>query len=331
MITKKIRLFAKNIVFTFIVVALFFCLMEMICRILGLGVNTGAGILEKTGLFKFKVINRKGQVDRDVFIETGPRVYPISQYKRSNFNNVDKVQKEEHVIVTIGDSCTYGLEMKEDETFPCFLETILNSYSIDKKFRVFNFGWPGYASSQGSLFLEKYIENIQPDMVIAWFGANDGAYAPFCSDKEFYYRKNHKLVKLHNFFYTHLRFYRILRNLNLRYFQELVDKSFKNPFDGKHRKRRVSPEDFKYNLMKMKRICEENNCRVLFIWHCWLFDGELKKHKEYKPITPYLDLCDIYSLKKESVKEYFADYCHPSSEGHKIIAEEIAKRILDHL
>ena len=83
-----------------------------------------------------------------------------------------------------------------------------------------------------------------------------------------------------------------------------------------------------HNLMEMKEICKENNCTLLFIWHCWLLDGKLKRHKEYKPETPYLDICNIYHLQKQNSDIFFADYCHPSAKGHKIIAEEIAKKIV---
>ena len=145
----------KKIAFSALIVILFFSLLEMVCRILALEVNTGVGPLDETTLVKFEIVNEKNQVDRDIFIETGPNVHSINQYNRSDFNDIVTARHDEYIIVAIGDSCTYGLGVNRNETFSYYLEKILNDYNFGKEFRVFNFGWPGYASSQGVVFFGK--------------------------------------------------------------------------------------------------------------------------------------------------------------------------------
>ena len=88
-------------------------------------------------------------------LKTGSNVRSINQYNRSDFNDIVTARHDEYIIVAIGDSCTYGLGVNRNETFSYYLEKILNDYNFGKEFRVFNFGWPGYASSQGVVFFGK--------------------------------------------------------------------------------------------------------------------------------------------------------------------------------
>jgi len=316
----------KKIIIAILVPCLVFIFLEIILRISNFEVNTGKGPIEEASFFNFE-INKKKE-DRDIFIETGPRIYPpgYKQYRCWNFELNKSV--DEFRILTLGDSCTYGLGVDMEETFPYFLEKQLGNFINKSKVRIFNFGFPGYTSFQGLLFLKRYIKLLKPDLLIVWFGANDACFAPFFSDKEFYGQRNNivGLVKIHNILYKHSKLYRFLKNMNLYYFRKLVDRSFNYPVEKKCNKYRVSSEDFLLNLDQMKKICKDYHCKILFIWHCWYIDGKLFRHQGYKPLRPYIDLYKIYSPISEKDK-YFLTHCHAAKLGHLLIARNIAEEI----
>jgi lysophospholipase L1-like esterase len=327
---ERRKLLCKRITIALCIPALFFGLIELGLRVWKIEVNTGQGPLEKENFFNFKLVSaEKELVDRDLHIETGPKLYPPDsgayRYRDKNFEK----QPREYRILTLGDSSTYGLGVKNP--YPYYLERALNSYETNFTFKVFNFGYPGYSSFQGMLFLKRYIAELKPDFVIAWFGANDECFAPFYTDREFYYQRDKilKLVKIHNFLYSHLRLYRILRNINLNYFRKLVTRSFNAPEQqSRPFRRRVSPSEFRENLEEIKRISRSNNSQVLFIWHNWLIDGKMQAYSEYEPISPYIDLREIYLKGEKAEEDYYLDHCHPNELGHQLIGKVLAEKII---
>lgn len=325
---ERRKLLFRKIITALCIPALFFGLIELGLRVWQIEVNTGQGPLEKRNFFNFKLVSAKKEgVDRDLNIETGPKLYPPdSAAYRCRYKNFEK-QPHEYRILTLGDSSTYGLGVKRP--YPYHLEKALNSYQTNFTFKVFNFGYPGYSSFQGMLFLKRYIADLKPDFIIAWFGANDGCFAPFYTDREFYQRdKILKLVRIHNFLYSHLRLYRILRNINLNYFRKLVTRSFNAAGQRSYSRTRVSPSEFRENLEEIKRISRLNNSQVLFIWHNWLIEDRMQAYSDYKPISPYIDLREIYLKGEKAEEDYYLDHCHPNEFGHQLIGKVLAEKII---
>jgi lysophospholipase L1-like esterase len=318
----------KKLIIAIVIPLIFFASLEILLTIFNVEVNTGGGN-NPNDIFDFKVVAAdKERTDRDINLEIGPQIYPVeSSTYRTDYPLPEK-RKNEYRIVTIGDSCTYGLGAKTP--YADFLENYLSQARKDKIFRVLNYGYPGYSSFQGLQFLKKYIAQLQPDLVIVWFGANDACWAPFYSDQEFYKKRAQILsvVKIHIFLYTHLRLYRILRNINLNYVRKIVNKSFNRPTGNPYKKVRVSPQEFQENLKEIKNLCRRYNSKTLFIWHCWLINGKIVKDKNYKPPSPYIDLYKVYTSHTTTPDIYFFDHCHPNESGHKFIAQEIGKEIL---
>ncbi|RKY35889.1 MAG: hypothetical protein DRP73_04300 [Candidatus Omnitrophota bacterium] len=319
----------KKVIVAIIIPIIFFGGLELILRLFNIEINTGSSN-NPDSIFDFRIINaRKEKPDRDINIEIGPQIYPIESLKYREKYPIPKKQENEYRIVTLGDSCTYGLGVKN--SYADFLESYLSQANKNKIFRVFNYGYPGYSSFQGLEFLKKYITQLQPDMVIVWFGANDGCWAPFYSDAEFYKKRAQllSLAKIHIFLYTHSRLYQLMRNINLNYIRRLVNKSFNNPLKNGYNKVRVSPQEFQHNLKEIQKLCNRHNCKILFIWHCWFINGKILRHQDYKPPFPYIDLCEVYLSHSNDPKIYFLDHCHPNQLGHKIIAETLKNKILE--
>lgn len=82
-----------------------------------------------------------------------------------DYSYTKKKPKDVYRIGIIGCSRTYGYGVDFDETYPKYLETILNK-SSDKKFEVMNFGVNGYGLDQLTLNYSKNARNYGPDLVI---------------------------------------------------------------------------------------------------------------------------------------------------------------------
>lgn len=327
---RAIKKIILSIVLTAFFAVFLFGGVELILRKSGLEVNTGESPFQSQRLFKFPFVKDSKKVDRDSFIETGPRIVDLnSENYRSNYSK-DKALNAK-VVLAIGDSCTYGLGVNADETFSYYLEKLLNE-TLQEKWIVYNFGLPGYSSFQGLKFLEENIAEIDPDVVVVCFGPNDGCFAPFLRDVEFFNKKQNKnyMVGIHGFMYDTFLFYRVFKNININFARKLVDKSFGNSKFNFYRVR-VSPLEYKENLQKIKFICMRNNAKIIFLQHCWLFDNKkLQNNFDYRPIEPFVSIFNIYKqYQVAGYNDLFADFCHPSAKGHMVIADKLFKFIIE--
>jgi lysophospholipase L1-like esterase len=76
------------------------------------------------------------------------------------------------VVLSLGDSCTFGFRVSEDETYPAQLQAWLREHGQSEAV-VLNYGIPGYTTFQGRRLLERILADHRPDVVVLAFGAND--------------------------------------------------------------------------------------------------------------------------------------------------------------
>jgi len=80
-------------------------------------------------------------------------------------------------VACFGDSCTYGLGLPVDDSWP-------NLMGLDAALDVINAGVPGYSSYQGALFAEMRCPQWNPDVVVVEYGINDSlTWLQFDHDK----------------------------------------------------------------------------------------------------------------------------------------------------
>lgn len=160
-------------------------------------------------------------------------------------------------IVCLGDSVTfgYGPSVGQEDPYPRKLENHLNHEFPHLDFEVINCGVPGYSSYQG-LHVLKEIIAYQPDIVTIAYGHND-MYVRQASDKaqiQEFRKARYALTMLLNRFEC----YKMMKYMLLgagKEFDEVIE-------DGQ---RRVSLDDFEYNIEMMLSLCRYNEIRpVLF-------------------------------------------------------------------
>ncbi|NIO29579.1 MAG: hypothetical protein GTO29_13610 [Candidatus Latescibacteria bacterium] len=96
-------------------------------------------------------------------------------------------QKGPHIIrvVTLGSSSTFGFSVRDEETYPYYLEQLLNRESsrVDS-FEVINFGIPHLKSAEILALFEAEALPLHPDVVTFYEGINDSWSSPVLLKKE---------------------------------------------------------------------------------------------------------------------------------------------------
>ena len=108
-----------------------------------------------------------------------------------------KLSSKKENYMFIGDSVTFGAQVKDNETFSSIVE---NYY--ENKINVFNFGVEGYSTDQIYLVLDNYIKKIKPSHIFYTFVLNDieelltdSFYHDCCIWGKPYFDENFKLHK----------------------------------------------------------------------------------------------------------------------------------------
>ena len=80
------------------------------------------------------------------------------------------------LLLSIGDSLTFGLGVESDKTWPHLLEKRLHTEGF-KEARVINAGSSGATTAVGLSTLKFHLKRSKPDLIIYALGANDGLRA----------------------------------------------------------------------------------------------------------------------------------------------------------
>jgi lysophospholipase L1-like esterase len=156
-------------------------------------------------------------------------------------------------IAALGDSCTFGFRVGEDDTYPAQLQTRLREHGMPRA-AVLNYGVPGYSSFQGRRVLAQLLARRRPDWVILAFGAND-LERDVASDAA----KAARLSPLRLRLYTALNRLAIARLLGRR-----PDSSRREP-ERPAQTTRVSEAEFRENLVAMVRAARGAGARVILL------------------------------------------------------------------
>jgi len=228
-------------------------------------------------------------------------------------------------ILCIGDSVTESGAMMLEETFPYRLEKLLQRNRSAENMEVINAGCAAYSSLQGVRYLKK-LKKYKPNLVVSWFGINDGVIAFFYQDKEqkmpICNEQQSKKILEYSRLYLFIKNYSMIIN-------ELRSKM-----------PRVLPEDFYKNCEDMLKIGMVNDFEVVFIIPFFVD----RKENSYRHLFPYkkalLDLSNRYKCKvldiapylpKNDINKLFIDACHPTSKGNEVIAQVIYNLLFDKL
>lgn len=78
-------------------------------------------------------------------------------------------------VLTIGDSCTWGWRVADDESYPARLQQLFDHRWGAGQYQVINAGVPGSTTFQGVQYLRERGLRLKPALVIAAYGFNDAS------------------------------------------------------------------------------------------------------------------------------------------------------------
>ncbi|MCH7989239.1 MAG: hypothetical protein IID46_08825 [Planctomycetes bacterium] len=212
-------------------------------------------------------LNEVMEFDRDLFwrLKSDLDRFPVSGFNvdfeidfqvttHSHFRSQPIRQKKDRFrIVTIGDSCTFGVGVDDNQTWPAQKMISQRGHEVE----VINAGVPGYTAFQGKRFLEKTGMALDPDLIVCCFGFNDGD--TWASRSDFETSRSLRWIR-GNSLMIHSRLYFSLQKvLQHDWAGEVGIDIAERP--------RLTPREFYTTLREIGQLCDERNTRlVLLVW-----------------------------------------------------------------
>lgn len=215
--------------------------------------------------------------------ENGKRFHPTINsrgFRGAEFS--DKKKSGVIRVVTLGASSTFGYHNRDDETYPYYMEALLNVASTsDKSFEVINLGMPHMDSEQLlSLFLTEAMP-MQPDVVTFYEGWNDATKATDAVGKERVSSRRNGLTSVIGNSYAAMRGYSLMAELfdSLLYYvgdSDVVDEDLQHL---------IEKTSFRFlsNISSIKEVCKRNN--ILFVLANQQSRSQLIEREHVKRIT----------------------------------------------
>jgi lysophospholipase L1-like esterase len=222
--------------------------------------------------------------------------------------------------------------------FPMLLQKQLRAANPDRKIEVVTMAVPGYTSHQGLVWLQRDIDELQPDLLIVSFGWNDASFSDF-PDREAikvnWYAVGVRWLIDHSQAFAHA-----VRWLRAR---EAKEEQVRNQNQTRPRTvvypgARVSQQEYLNNMITIQDLARQRDAAVIVI---------AAPYRDHSPDAPEADLMlqyrvalgttmrqrgvpflEIRELTPEaypSNEGWFGERIHPNHMGHRLIASELLK------
>ena len=209
----------------------------------------------------------------------------------------------------IGDSCTFGIPVDDDETFPARTQQ-----QLDRKhglaIRAVNAGVPGYSIFQGRVLLEQL--QVPPDVVVVTFWPNGRSIWDHLSDAE----HEELLAAERSGDFSSLRFTRLWRRAT------------------PGNRQRLNDEEFAEQLRLIAAWCREKGSEAVFqVWPARsqmneplsIDRQEIIRRVGREEQVKVVDLLPAFRAHKDA--DLFADNIHCTRRGYALVAETLAEAL----
>jgi hypothetical protein len=182
-------------------------------------------------------------------------------------------------IIMLGDSETFSFMLKNNETLPAQLETILNEKSTHKlNYEVLNFGVEGYCTLQELEMLKTKGLQYSPDLIILNYVLNDPEPGEYYFNKTFLMRHS-ALVR----YFT----YRIKKGLIKRERKKLHISNELENYNYYHQPKYF--DKLKEAILEMAKISRERGRKLVVV----IFPTSSTQVKDFKQDYPYKHLHEL--------------------------------------
>ena len=163
-------------------------------------------------------------------------------------------------IVAIGNSCTFGWGVNEEQTYISRLGGLINNDTSMPEVESINGGVPGYSSFQGRRFFMSDIVPLEPDIVLIMFAWNDQwAAAGNIADMD-QEMPPESVLKIQNLF-SRLKIYRLTKKVTLSAVEKPLDEQLVKDAPVY----RVGIPDFYNNLEVIVKYCMNEGIRPVLL------------------------------------------------------------------
>lgn len=260
------------------------------------------------------------------------------------FGDIDSIDKKK--VLFIGDSFTQAMEVSDSKLYYAHLQKDLN-------IEVFGLGTGGYGTLQSYLLLQKWIDVIQPDIVVYQFCANDfinnsyalesqtifnnnGLKRPYLKDGEIVLKLPKNWPAIRHFANKYSRFlYYILSRIDIMKSQIGTDSVEYTILDEgrEYPDYMESIETTEEILRRMRDEIESSGADFL----TFSTDYTQPYYEDYIEIVSNLEGIHLIKGVSESIRETedlgvtvrAADMAHWNNEGHRIAAEVLKGYFVD--
>lgn len=212
-------------------------------------------------------------------------------------------------VLALGDSCTWGWQVGQDETYPRVLQRLLDERHGPGIYRVINAGAPGYTSYQGLIYLQEHGAELKPDVVIIAFGFNDSLTNGDVEQDLSVQQRMMPLIKTDDFLLSNSALWRWLRT------------KIRGEGPRPEQPVRVPPDKFKVNLERIIALVRERGAKPVLL----SFSGPPNPKSAYARA-----MGDISREQEVPLVVYSGpriDVVHPSAEGYEQLATKLLTRL----
>lgn len=254
----------------------------------------------------------------------------------------DPGEQERKKVLFLGDSFTQAMHVSDEKTYYGLLGSELD-------IEVFAYGVEGYGTLQAYMVLDKFVDEIEPDVVIIQFCPNDiinnhpelerrstlnrmGLRRPYLVDGKVVYETAAGFPWLRNFAAKYSRFlYTIIKKA------DLLSVNPEQSIERVIRKEGMDNVLFRESFATAGDVLQRIRRRVPPETEVYAFSSDWGRpyHPEFKRISaeagiPYIDGTGraLSIVEKRGTTTRAADTAHWNNEGHRIVAN-VLKRYLE--
>ena len=247
-------------------------------------------------------------------------------------------------IIAVGNSCTFGWSIPDNQTFINRLGALINKDSSLPKVEIINGAVPGYSSFQGRRFFITDILPLKPDIITIMFAWNDQwAAAGNVADKD-QKMPPEIIIDIQNLF-SRLKIYRLTKKAIL----SIIEKPLDERLDKENPVYRVSIPDFYDNLNVIVQQCRREGITpilltspipslekyyppgrqsLMHLYHQYYNQQIHSLARETK--VPLIDLAAEFDKYGDLFDDASGDPIHFNAKGHRVAAEMIYEYIRTH-
>jgi len=265
----------------------------------------------------------------------------------SNIGQHEQVLENTKIILSLGESTTYGHGVDRTSNYSALLEKELNKDTGDQEYKVLNLGWSGASSAQILQCFKDALKEYDPEIVLVCMGHNDffielnpegmglEKVHPFFIEDEIIKPKMKKKILIWQILKN---YYLIIKKLKKRR-RAIVSMrlpGFKkgnevNEIPG--RKRKIIGRSLEKNYMEIAKICRERDMKLVIVGY---INGDIGDRnvdnvsRQLKKLSSALNVpfVDNAIKDREILKMHlFKDQFHPNEKGHRFIMNNIIQTI----